>query len=126
MDLANFNLAAKAEAGASLTILNPIDGTETDLVINVAGSESATYRNAVFAASSEYTYKEDDELKDKIDVIDKRNGVTYAACIMGWENMAFNGKPVEFSHDEAAKILADTPWLTDQIGVFIKNRANFM
>ena len=126
MDLANFNLAAKAEAGASLTILNPIDGAETDLVIKVAGSESATYRNAVFAASSEYTYKEDDELKDKIDVIDRRNGVTYAACIMGWENMAFDGKPVAFSHDEAAKILADTPWLTDQIGVFIKNRANFM
>ena len=65
-------------------------------------------------------------IKDKIDIIDKRNGVTYAACIMGWQNMAFDGKPVAFSHDEAAKILADTPWLTDQIGVFIKNRANFM
>jgi len=126
MDLANFNLAAKAEAGASLTILNPIDGTKTDLVITVAGSESATYRNAVFAASSEYTYKDDDDLKDKIDVIDKRNGVTYAACIMGWENMEFDGKPVEFSHESAKKILADTPWLTDQIGAFIKDRANFI
>ena len=126
MDLANFNLAAQAEAGASLTILNPIDGTKTDLVITVAGSESATYRNAVFAASSEYTYKDDADLKDKIDVIDKRNGVTYAACIMGWVNMEFDGKPVEFSHDEAARILADTPWLTDQIGAFIKDRANFI
>ena len=45
---------------------------------------------------------------------------------MGWENMAFDGKPVKFSHDEAARILADTPWLTDQIGAFIKDRANFM
>ena len=126
MDLANFNLAEKAAAGAELKVLNPVDGTATDLVIKIAGSESATYRNAVFAASSEYSYKEDADLKEKIEVIDKRNGVTFAACIMGWENMEFDGKPVKFTKDEAAKILAATPWLTDQIGAFIKNRANFI
>lgn len=126
MDLANFNLAEKAAAGAELKVLNPVDGSDTDLVVKIAGSESATYRNAVFSASAEYSYEEDADLKTKIDVIDKRNAVTFSACIMGWENMEFEGEPVKFTHKKAAEILTATPWLTDQIGAFIKKRANFI
>lgn len=125
MDLSNYNLKANAERGFDVAIKNPIDDTDTDIVISVVGSDSSRYRNANIASIVDFPIADDATTQEKADAITKRSAFVAAACITGWSGMERNGRVIEFSSDEAAGILGEYDWITDQISVAVRNRENF-
>lgn len=53
---------------------------------------------------------------------------TLAACTVGWENMVNQGKPWEYSPENALALYMDPKlkWLREQVDEFIGDRANFL
>ena len=117
MDLANYNLSADADNGYALTILDPYNGKPTDIVINIIGADSKTYRTAKTNAYRESMQGKDaDEISAKI----------YASCVTGWQNVVKDGKEIGFSPEKAFDLFCDLNWLMDQVGAAVEKRANFM
>lgn len=51
---------------------------------------------------------------------------TLAACIAGWKNIEFEGKPLEFSKSNAKALLNKLRWVREQLDEAIGDRANFL
>lgn len=49
-----------------------------------------------------------------------------ATSIVGWENLQRGGKPLEYSHEEARKLMRDLVWMRDQVDAFGRDRGNFL
>ncbi len=47
MDLGKYDLTANAERGFDLELRDPLSGKKTDIIINVVGSDSKLYREAL-------------------------------------------------------------------------------
>lgn len=127
MDLANYDLSAKAEAGSEVKILDPKSGEPTDIVITVVGSDSKTYRNAVALAAYEHKMGGDDdsEMLERLETVISRQYSTLAACTTGWEGIELDGETLEFSRENALKLYSRFDWISQDVFVHIKNRENF-
>lgn len=125
MDLAKFDLKSNAEKGSDVKIMNPIDNTETDIVVSVVGSDSARYRNANIAAMVEVPYDDKMPTVEKAAAVTKRSSLVLAACVTAWSGIDVNGKSLEYTPAAALEVLAQYDWIADQLGDHIKNRENF-
>ena len=125
MDLSNYDLAAKAEAGSEVKILEPKTDKETDIVIRVVGANSAKYRNATVAALVDYPMPDDADSETLAEIHFKRNAVKFSACVTGWENIELDGKVLEYSRENARLIVERFYWIADQVGAHLSNDENF-
>ena len=48
------------------------------------------------------------------------------ACTLDWSGIAWEGKDLEFSADNARMLYTELAWLRDQVDRFIGQRANFI
>ena len=125
MDLANFDLKANAEKGCEVKILHPIDGTPTDIIVSVVGSDSSRYRNANIASMVEFPFPEGATVEQKASTLSKRAAVCLAACVTGWEGLELDGEPYPYGEGKALTLLNRFDWLADQLAEKIKVRENF-
>jgi len=125
MDLSNFDLKANADRGFDVEVKNPIDGTDTDIIVSVVGSDSARYRNANIAAMVEVPLDEGMPIQEKAAVVTKRFSLVLAACVTGWAGIEIDGKEIEYSPTSALEVLGQYDWIADQLSEKIKNRENF-
>ncbi len=125
MDLSNFDLKANADRGFDVEVKNPIDGTDTDIIVSVVGSDSARYRNANIAAMVEVPLDEGMPIQEKAAVVTKRFSLVLAACVTGWDGIEIDGKEIEYSPTSALEVLGQYDWIADQLSEKIKNRENF-
>lgn len=127
MDLANYDLAAKAEAGSEVKILDPVNGEPTDIIITVVGADSKTYRNAVALAAYEYKIGDDDsKMLERLEAVISRQYSTLAACTTGWEGIEIDGKPLEFNRTNALELYTRFDWLAQVVFDHIRKRENFI
>lgn len=49
-----------------------------------------------------------------------------AQCIIGWDNVWYDGVELPYSPPNALKLVTDLPWLREQVDRFAATRANFM
>ena len=125
MDLANFDLKANAERGFDVSITNPVDGSETDIIVSVVGSDSARFRNANIAAMVEVPYSDDTPTAEKAAVVTKRSALVMAACVTGWVGIELDGEELKYSPSVALDMLNQYDWIADQLSEKIKDRENF-
>lgn len=117
MDIAQYDYQAGAESGFTFTVKHPESKEDTDIRITVMGADSKAYRKAFTA---EIRRGQDDPDADE------SNARIYSKCIIGWEGIEENGKPVKFSQEKAYEILDRYRWITAQIAEVVEKRANFM
>lgn len=125
MDLSKFDLKANAERGIDVSIVNPIDGSKTDIIVSVVGSDSARYRNAQIAAMVEVPLDDDMPTQKKAGVVRERNSIVMASCVTGWEGIEIDGEVLKYSPKSAVDMLSRYDWIADQLGEKIKDRENF-
>jgi hypothetical protein len=125
MDLANFDLKANADRGFDVAVTNPIDDSETDIIVSVVGSDSARYRNANIAAMVEIPLDDSMPTAERVDAVTRRASLILAACVTGWVGIEVDGKVLELTEASAVELLAQYDWIADQLSEKIKNRENF-
>ena len=110
----NFDTINAAEKGFTYIYLD-WDGNETDCTIDVIGVGSRIFNVAkakIDAAEAKARSKGktlDDETSNElwIDLL--------AKCTKGWKNVEEDGKPVEFSYENAVKMYTAYPPLRNQV-----------
>lgn len=125
MDLDSLKIT---EDAVDLKIYNPVSGEKTDIIIKVIGQDSEEYKEkarALYKRALKKAPKGD--LSKLNDDDDEAFAVKIrAAHIKGWENLTEKGKVLEFSQENAERIMREYPVIADQIIEFVADRANFM
>lgn len=94
---------------AICTIKDPLTNTDTDIKIEVYSIYSSEFKAAFRAVSS----------RDNGDV------AFMAELTKGWEGIERDGKPVEFSKDEAVKVYTQAPIIHKQLDAFVGDIKHF-
>jgi hypothetical protein len=125
MDLSKFE--GKSDEGAELVVLHPGTGEPTNIVIKLAGHDSAAWRRAQHELAARVLKKQ--ASKDGVaEAFAQREGNTaklLASVTISWENLEEHGESVPFSPANAERIYAAHAWLAEQVDRFVGNRANF-
>lgn len=112
-------------------VKHPATGRATPLVLTLAGPEHPKRKKAQFQRvrklrnQAAKTGKIDfDDPQDE----DENTTMEIAGYILGWEGLVAGGKNVEFSPEEAIKLMRDPKrrWLRDQVKAALDERELFI
>lgn len=127
-DLNSLDVVAGANEGADIALVHPVTLEKLSIKIKVAGKDSDLFKKIVNkqnrarlskAKKSRSLDIDPDELEaDTISIL--------SACTLSWEGMELDGKPLEFSTQNAQMVYTRFPWIREQIDVAVNDRANFM
>jgi len=124
----DFNKLCTAEAhenGAELTILDPIDFTETDFVITLQGRDSKAFRfknKSNMSKALNRLQKGETPTDDELDELDVE---TLAECTTGWSGLFDGEREIKFTKEQAKKLYLAAPSVREQAERFVKDRENF-
>ena len=104
---------------ATVPIQDPLGG-KTDIVVEVYGRDSKTYRAAAVELARDFDAT--DEAK-----ANERGAKLLQSCIVSWQNVEVDGKAIKPDSDEALTMLKDESldWFVSQISVAIQKRSLF-
>ncbi len=127
-DFATRDVAAKAEAGAELDVLDPVTGESVGVTITLAGADSAVHRKATatiskrrMASMKGFRNKGFDPEK-----LDAESVEVLAACTLGWRGVVVDGAPLPCSRDNAIMLYTRFPWLREQVDQFVSDRSAYL
>lgn len=131
VDLSNLSTARKADTGAVLEVLHPIDDTKLGITITLVGQDSEIHRAFVNRQANKLRQKITPGrgyMPPSIEKDQEQATELLVACTLGWEGMAMGGKDYPFSPDNARALYSDPgyAWLREQVDRFIADRANFL
>ena len=121
----NFQLEKDAERGAELVLRNPRTGkelvdetTNEKLIIKILGTDSRQH--------AELEREEEKRLLIDGDDYDSKAGLIRIASglIVSWSNIHIGDELLEFSRENAIKLL-EIKWVLDQVKLFAETRTNF-
>ena len=107
-------------------MLDPVEDTETDFKIKLAGLDSYIYRNWIKTSLNKRLAKK--KKRDFSFEESERSSVELlAALTLGWEGLELNGEDVPFSYEAALGLYSDpnNKWLREQVDEFVNDRSNF-
>lgn len=135
MDLSKINLEKMAEQGAEMELVHPVTGEtltqddkeKTPITIKVVGTDSKAYRNKNRDFQRKRIAKMTKSRTKTIDytVSDEDACELLAECTVGWSGIEVDGKPLEFSKENANELYMKFNWIREQVDAFIGDRANF-
>lgn len=118
MDLQGLNTKERAAQGIDIVIREPAAPfAKTDITIRVLGRDSSEYQNALRGVLKRQFGTEPDGEGGAIEVL--------AAVTLGWENVAYEGKAVEYSADNVGWLYREFPWIREQVEAAVKDRSRF-
>lgn len=124
MDLSNWNTTDKAEAGSRMYIRDLTTGEKTELYIDLKGEDSARYREkkseldrrrlkeSMQADGTGRSFEE-----DEIELL--------SVLPTGWY-LVENGKELELSEKEAARVFREYPRIRKQANNFVHSARHFL
>lgn len=110
-----------------------VDGEKLDCVFQVIGTHTDSYAIKELEMNREFLGQFDrgeniDFTKltnEQVLEMRKNSDKRLAACIMGWSNVEFEGKPLEYSEDNALMLVSKVELLKEQLSEFLLKRENF-
>lgn len=124
-DFASRDVTAKAEEGAELEVLDPVNGNPVGVFITLAGADSAVHRKAT-AAIANRRAKGGFRRNINLDDLQTESIEVLARCTLGWSGVVLDGKDVPLSKEAAVALYTRFPWLREQVESFISDRANYL
>jgi len=107
---------------STLTVRHPSTGVDTDITIELYGSDTIAYKKAVGIIT-----KRNNKRKNiPIEEIENLSIELLASITVGWKNLKEGAKTVPFNKDNAVRIYSSIPWLRKQIDAFIGDEQNFL
>jgi hypothetical protein len=125
MDLSTIDLTKSAEAGADLTLEHPVTGEPLDIIITLAGTDSASYRAKQKEIQNKRITKMARGKKADFSITDDEACDILAGCTLGWVGILESGKELEFSVLNAKDLYIKHFWIREQVDAFMGDRANF-
>ena len=124
MDINKLQTVGDHEEGAECNILSPVDGMPTDVYIKIKGSDSKSWRKAKKDQMAKII---EARQKDKMDHLDYEgmDAEALASVTISWTGITKDGKPYEFSKENALKLYQESPAVASQLLGFIEQRENF-
>lgn len=127
-DFASRDVAAKAEEGAELEVLDPVTSEAVGVYIVLAGADSSVHRKATANLTKRringqkgFRAKGFDPEKAEAESIE-----ILAACTLSWKGVQVDGAPLPCSRDNAIKMYTRFPWLREQVEQFISDRSEYL
>lgn len=127
-DFASRDVAAKAEEGAELEVLDPVTGEPVGVYITLAGADSAVHRKAATNVSKRRLngqkgfrnrgWDPEKMQEESIEIL--------ATCTLSWKGVLVDGAPLPCSRDNAIKMYTRFPWLREQVEAFISDRSEYL
>ena len=121
-------MAAKAEAGADLEVLDPVTGEAVGVTITLAGADSTIHRKATATIAKRrmsnakgFRNRALDPEKFEAESIE-----VLAACTLGWKGVVVDGAPLPCGRDNAVMLYTRFPWLREQVDQFISDRSAYL
>lgn len=108
---------------STLVVRHPQTGMETDITIELAGTDTAAYKKAVGAIT-----KRANKRKNKVSTeeVEEMSIELLVAATVDWKNLEEGGKKLPFSKENATKIYSSIPWLRKQVDAFVGDEQNFL
>jgi hypothetical protein len=144
-----FDTVAGSEAGASLHLESPATGSyayasgpdgkpdvKRPMVIDLLGPDADEYRaktrkraaQVIKQRAGKMDVKKMAEAQVEAFVLEGEKSTLMDAvdATLGWSEMTIEGKPVEYSQENAIRLYTRYPEILRQVTVFIKEAANFL
>ncbi len=133
-DLNIFDTTTPAENGADLHLKHPLTGeavyaddkNKKPVAIKLKGTDSDEYKKIIQRIVRNNKAKNKDSGEPDFDELKQAAAETYAKMTISWENISVNGKPLDFSYDNAVKLYLGYAEITKQVGDFMADRTNFI
>lgn len=123
MDLSEIRKQAQDEAW--VTILHPVSGAETSMRIRLLSPDSERYRqidNRIRNATTKSMTKRGGLSAEEL----SESGLQLLIqATVGWENVIFDGQPIQFSPENVRTVYTDFPFIREQVDRFLGDRRNF-
>lgn len=124
MELSNLLTVADHEAGAECNIISPVDGKPTDVFILLAGADSSIWRKSKRKQTAEIMAAARSKAPVDLDY-DAMDIAALVDATIGWRGIVSDGKPFEFSKENALKLYSGSPGIVNQLLDFIADKRNF-
>lgn len=125
VDLTRFEELQKIQdEGRFFPILDAM-GKLTDMKVKVAGPDSLAQRKAQSAIDAKLTNGRRNGLETSEEVYREWATEKLAASVLGWENLEFEGKPLECSPENVMKMLTSFPVFHNQVAFYASDRSLF-
>ena len=127
-DFATRDVAAKAEQGAELEVLDPVTGEPVSAYITLAGADSTIHRKAAANISKRrFNSRKGFRSKDfDVEKMEAESIEILAVCTLSWKGVTVDGVPLPCSRDNAIKMYTRFPWLREQVEQFIGDRSAYL
>lgn len=132
MDFSKLSTAKSQSDTFKFEVLHPVSNEGTGTFLEVLGSESdpvRKYENSLWRKTQKQNFENARTTKPKLnDLDDLRSEAIENALVRlaGWENLDWEGKPLEFNEDNARKVLNACPWMCAQIVRESDDLGNFL
>ncbi|WP_339632440.1 hypothetical protein [uncultured Sneathiella sp.] len=123
-DVAAFDLQARSEEGAPLTLRHPKTGEKLPAVIWLQGEDAENYRKCLRAQIDRQISERKLELSAA--ELEERLIERLVAITQRFENIELNGVQYDGSPENAKKLYREQLWIRDQVVAFVEDRANFL
>ena len=122
IDLASLDLGSFAEQGSALELEHPLEGTPIGVKIYLIGAESKKFKEAM---NEGLRRARKSKAEMTVDQADLETSKTLAAVTTGWENVIWEGQPLEFSKENAIMLYRERSWIREQVDSYVSNVKNF-
>ena len=127
-DLARLDIVSFANQGAWLTLTHPqtglplvdTDGNEWKMLL--AGRDSGLYRRASSEALQKRLAEGTKITPEYLEILQIE---VLIVCVLDWKNFVYEGKPFPFNADNVKQIVAQFPWIREQMETFILSRERY-
>lgn len=128
MDLSELNTVESSNEGAVLEPIHPATGEKIGISITLAGADSERYTKAQRKNTDKRLKNMQKQQRNKMTSaeIEEENLELLAECTLSWENVIYQGDPLDCTKANAKMLYQALPWLKEQIDEFIGDRANFI
>jgi hypothetical protein len=113
--------AGAHEESFPMRVIHPQTGKESDFTIFLLGPDSKAVRKATREAYKRLSESKADEYTN-----DDLNLHVALAAVTGWQGLAEGGQEYQFSKDRAESLFMASPFILDQVTVFLRDRENFI
>ncbi|WP_288900691.1 hypothetical protein [uncultured Sneathiella sp.] len=123
-DVAAFDLKARSEAGAPLTLRHPKTGEDLPAVIWLQGEDAENYRKCLRSQIDRQIMERKMELTAA--ELEERLIERLAAITLRFENIELDGVQYDGTAENVLRLYREHLWIREQVAAFVEDRANFL
>lgn len=125
-DLSKIDPEGDANAGFDLVLRHPVDGNELDVVIRILGHDSTAFSETQLKQRRSYFNRAEPLSPEEAEKATYDEAMELlVACTVGWKGLAWEGKDLPFSKENAEMVYRARKWIKLQVENAVLTRANF-